>query len=104
MDSLPLDSLRIAETFAHEATHYLGLRHTTELDASKHDPIADTPECPIELASYETTAGELLLSPPDCQDYDGTNLLFPMPPFDAKPQHDLSLEQIDVLRASPLLR
>jgi hypothetical protein len=104
MESLPRDATRIAEAFAHEAAHYLGLRHTTELDGVKHDPIADTPECPIELASFQTTSGELLLSPPDCADYDGSNLLFPMPPFDTKPQHDLTPEQISVLRGSPLLR
>ncbi|MFT3924870.1 MAG: hypothetical protein QM778_20210 [Myxococcales bacterium] len=104
LEDLPRDPLRIAEAMAHEATHYLGLRHTTELDAAEHDPLADTPECPIALASYKTTSGDLLLSPADCADYDGTNLQFPMPPFDDKPQHDLTPDQISVLRGSPLLR
>lgn len=104
MEALPRDATRIAEAFAHEAAHYLGLRHTTELDGMQHDPIGDTPECPIELASYQTTAGETLLSSADCQRYDGPNLLFPMPPFDSKPQHALSPDQITVLRGSPLLR
>jgi len=104
MDDLPNDPLRIAEAFAHEATHYLGLRHTTELDGSAHDPLADTPECPLARARYETTSGELLLSSEDCRDYDGPNLLFPMPPFDDAPQHALTADQISVLRGSPLLR
>jgi hypothetical protein len=103
LDALPASATRIAEALAHEMAHYLGLRHTTEMDGSRHDPIADTPECPFELASYQSATGAVLLSAEDCAAHDGTNLLFAMPPLDDAEQQGLSSEQAEIMRGHPLV-
>lgn len=71
---------------AHEMGHFLGLRHTTELDG-RTDPLDDTPSC---------ENGTRLQ---DCPDY--RNLMFPR--FPAEPGLRLSAEQIEVIRRNPLL-
>jgi hypothetical protein len=60
------------KTVAHESGHWLGLRHTTETDASAHDVIADTPECSIENDSD----GNGELSREECSGADGDYLMF----------------------------
>jgi hypothetical protein len=104
LEALPNSPLRLAEAIAHEVGHYLGLRHTTEMDGSRHDDLADTPECPYELASFRSASGVLLLSAEDCADYDGTNLLFAMPPLGLTGQQGLSELQATVMRSHPLVR
>jgi hypothetical protein len=71
---------------AHELGHFLGLRHTTELDGTA-DPIGDTPVCPSETPLQ------------NCPDY--RNLMFPRFPLD--PNLRLTPTQIDVIRRNPLL-
>lgn len=104
LEALPSAPVRLAEAIAHEVGHYLGLRHTTEMDGSRHDDIADTPECPYSLASFQSASGVLLLSAEDCAEYDGTNLLFPMPPMSLEGQQGLSELQASVMRSHPLVR
>jgi hypothetical protein len=71
---------------AHELGHYLGLRHTTELNGNG-DPISDTPLC---------AAG----TPVDqCPDYE--NLMFPTFPLGR--ELTLSPAQIEIARRSPWL-
>lgn len=86
---------RMGTLLAHEVGHFLGLRHTTELDTDPDtgglrvagaDPITDTPSCP--------SGTELR----DCPDY--RNLMFPQFPFDGL---SLTLGQVAVLRGSPWL-
>jgi hypothetical protein len=103
LEALPGEPQRIAEAFAHEAAHYLGLRHTTEMDGSDVDSLPDTPECPAELASYVSASGARLLSAEDCQAYDGTNLLFPMPPISGE-QQSLTAQQVELLKRHALVR
>ncbi len=71
---------------AHELGHYLGLRHTTELNGGS-DPISDTPVCadgtPVD----------------QCPDYD--NLMFPTFPLGR--ELSLSPAQIEIARRSPWL-
>jgi hypothetical protein len=104
LDELPVTADRIGEMLAHEAAHYLGLRHTSEFDGVRHDPLADTPECPAERASQMSSDGTPLLSAEDCQDLDGANLLFYTPPLRVVSQDELSADQAFVLVHSPLVR
>jgi len=86
---------RMGTLLAHEVGHFVGLRHTTELDTDPDtgglrvagaDPISDTPSCP---SGTEIS---------DCPDY--RNLMFPIFPFDGL---SLTPGQVAVLRGSPWL-
>lgn len=103
LETLPADPGRIAELIAHEASHALGLRHTSEADGRAHDPLADTPECPEERATFETTSGQRVLTAEDCADLDGDNLLFYTPPRLRAAQRTLSDDQAWVLSRNPTL-
>jgi hypothetical protein len=87
----------LAMILAHEVSHYLGLRHTTELfDANlafgNTDPLDDTPECPDVVAVMD-----------DCPDFE--NLMYPLaPPYRDPGETVLSEDQGWVLRRSPLVR
>lgn len=82
---------------AHEAAHFLGLRHTTEvfetdLPVGDVDPLADTPTCPDLRSTLE-----------GCPDYH--NLMFPLAPLERSASRvTLSDDQAWVLRRSPLVR
>jgi hypothetical protein len=102
--SLPADAQRAGALLVHELAHYLGLRHTSEHDGLRHDPIADTPECSVERASQLGSSGQPLLSAEDCADLDGRNLLFYTAPQSALSQDMLTPGQSYVLSRSPLLR
>ena len=102
--SLPAEAARAGALLAHELSHALGLRHTSEFDGLRHDPIADTPACPVERASQLGSAGQPLLSAEDCADLDGSNLLFYTAPQSALSQGALTPGQAHVLSRSPLLR
>lgn len=71
---------------AHEIGHFLGLRHTTELDGTP-DPLTDTPVCPSQTDVRS------------CPDY--RNLMFPRFPLD--PNLSLTPNQIAVIRSNPML-
>lgn len=103
LETLPNDSDRIAELIAHETGHALGLRHTSEADGERHDPLRDTPECPSELATFESTSGQLLLTAEDCEDLDGNNLMFYTQPRTDFSQQLLSDDQVWVLARNPSL-
>jgi hypothetical protein len=103
--ALPADAQRAGALLAHECAHYLGLRHTSEYDGLRHDPIADTPECLAERASRLGPDGQPLLSAEDCADHGGDNVLFYTPPRAGRPQQELlSAGQAYVLARSPLVR
>lgn len=57
-------------TMAHETAHFLGLLHTTESNGL-HDPLSDTPECPIG-----NDANNNGLEATECLNFDGLNLMF----------------------------
>lgn len=101
LETLPRESGRIGEMLAHEIGHALGLRHTSEADGLRHDPLSDTPECPAERATLATTSGALVLSAEDCDDFDGDNVLFYTPPRGDQPQRTLSADQAFVLTRNP---
>lgn len=66
----------IGRTMAHEAAHFLGLFHTTERISvpdgrERHDPLADTPECPTV-----NDVNRNGLEASECIDFDGGNLMF----------------------------
>lgn len=91
-----LDTQTMGETLAHEAGHQLGLFHTTE-SAGSHDPIGDTPECPM---SQDDGDGEL--SGEECSSHDGPNFMFWTSASFA--QDTMSYTQSDVLYYSPAVR
>ncbi len=101
LEALPEEPARIAESFAHEAAHYLGLSHTSEVDGLSHDVLDDTPECPEERATLRTPAGELLLTAEGCADLGADNLLFYTPPNSDAPQRRLTSEQRSVMALHP---
>jgi hypothetical protein len=61
----------IGRTMAHEAAHFLGLFHTTEIDGQHHDLLLDTPECPKDK---DVNVNGLEAS--ECVNFDGQNLMF----------------------------
>lgn len=103
LETLPSEPDRIAELIAHETSHALGLRHTSEADGERHDPLRDTPECPAERATFESSTGALLLTAEDCEDLDGDNLLFYTPPRSDLAQQTLTSDQAWVLSRNPSL-
>ncbi len=104
LSTLPVTSRGIGELLAHETAHYLGLRHTSEYDGVRHDPIADTPECPADRATHTAADGTALLSAEDCSDLDGTNLMFYTPPVLGTSQQIVTPGQAFVLLRNPLVR
>ena len=103
LDTLPSSIRRMGEVLAHEAAHYLGLAHTTEIDGS-HDPIVDTAECPADLASETLPSGEEVLVPADCSDHDGYNLMFYRPPLGSMDQRELTNGQAVIMAVNPMVR
>jgi hypothetical protein len=101
LETLPSSPDRIAELIAHETAHALGLRHTSEADGERHDPLPDTPECPAERATFESSTGALLLTAEDCEDLDGDNLLFYTPPRSDIVQQTLTSDQTWMLSRNP---
>lgn len=93
---LALDSggaRQLGETLAHEIGHYLGLAHTTEADASDHDPIPDTPECTNVQGGYA--------SPQGCANQDAFNFMFWTNFSGQTAQTDVSPGQRVVMNGNP---
>ena len=67
-----LDSLGFSGIMAHEAGHALGLFHTTEKDGQLHDPLADTPECPIGADANRDATLDFM----ECAAFGADNLMF----------------------------
>lgn len=62
----------LGRTMAHEAAHFLGLFHTTEINGQRHDPLSDTPECP----KGNDANNDGLVAASECSNFDGHNLMF----------------------------
>ncbi|HCP44965.1 MAG TPA: hypothetical protein DIU15_02910, partial [Deltaproteobacteria bacterium] len=86
----------LADTLAHEIGHQIGLFHTTESDGSLHDPIGDTPECPLGA----DTNGDGVLDPLECSAFGGNNFMF-WAASGGWSQAEISPYQADVLAVSP---
>ncbi|MEM9876819.1 MAG: hypothetical protein AAF928_18115 [Myxococcota bacterium] len=86
---------QLGETMAHEMGHYIGLNHTTERDASDHDPIPDTPEC------FETQQGTAF--PELCTNADAFNFMFWTNFQSPQSQSDISPGQSFVVRHNPAI-
>ena len=56
----------VGQLIAHELGHYMGLRHTSELDGARFDPMPDTAECATPM---------ITANPRDCGDFG--NVMFP---------------------------
>jgi hypothetical protein len=78
-----------ALTMLHEAGHFIGLNHTTELDGASSDPFTDTPKCPA------ISGGQNMWSCPD-----RANVMFPAGAIDRPVA--LSANQKRVHRGSPV--
>lgn len=78
----------------HEAGHFLGLGHTSELDGEGGDPLADTPRCPA-LSGADPASGEA------CP--DRTNLMFPTATSTWAEHLAVSDAQRAVVQGSPVL-
>lgn len=81
----------VGETAAHEMGHFLGLFHTTEQTGTTFDILNDTPECRRPQP----------LTPANCR--DGENLMFWTGDQNIV-QTRLSIDQLDVIKRSPLAR
>jgi hypothetical protein len=79
-----------AATMLHEAGHFFGLNHTTEVDGQSSDPLSDTPVC------AGITADNIM----DCP--DRTNMMFVAGPIEGPAT--LSPTQTRVYRGSPIYR
>jgi hypothetical protein len=73
MADFPQGLGQIAETWAHEGGHNLGLFHTTESSGTAFDPLPDTPEC--NRAQHDANANRVLEAS-ECQGFGADNLMF----------------------------
>ena len=83
------DATLLGNVIAHEAGHFLGLFHTTEVFGRESDPLEDTPVC----------TEEGWRDPRTCPGFD--NLMFP---YAQSGEVSLTADQSAVLRANPLVR
>jgi len=92
------DPAEVGLILAHEGAHFMGLFHTTEKAGDAHDPLSDTPECPVSA----NTDGNSYLSRDECAGLDGDNVMFWAPAVDAS--STMSSDQGWVLRRNPAVR
>ena len=99
----PRDAVTI---MAHEGGHFLGLYHTTEVNGAAlneegktgSDHLSDTEVCPDE----QDGNGDTLLSASECEDFDGTNIMFTGPGKDSP--RLLTSQQGQVLVKNPVIK
>ena len=82
-----------AETMMHELGHQLGLYHTSEQSGTAHDPIADTPECSVDIN------GDGIVDLEECEGRGASNIMF----WSATFATDLSAGQRFVVHRNPQL-
>jgi hypothetical protein len=66
-------SIGLAQTFAHEGGHFLGLFHTSESNGLAFDPLVDTAECSIAGSDQN---GDGTVSNAECAGKGNDNLMF----------------------------
>ncbi len=93
VDAVGLD--RLDAVIQHELGHQLGLFHTSELNGFVIDPLSDTPACELD----RDLDGDFVLSASECRNAGADNLM-----FWAGSGSELSPQQIELLRRSPVLR
>lgn len=93
VDTLGLDA--VEAVIQHEISHQLGLFHTSELDGFVIEPLSDTAAC---TADFDED-GDGVLSPTECREAGANNLM-----FWAGTGDELSPQQVEILRRSPVLR
>jgi hypothetical protein len=112
-----------AYIIAHEAGHFLGLYHVTEVDGTQFDPLLDTPMCPCAAcasspgtcaqSASSSSSNSYPMTVDDCTrtalNADGTlkcgggdNLMFWR--LESGSRGTLSAEQQQVIRANPLVQ
>jgi hypothetical protein len=91
------DARLVADTMAHEAGHYLGLRHPNERDGNMFDLLTDTPEC----GNDRDADRDGMVSYVECAGLGGDNLMFWLAGSTAPPQ--VTPQQIDMVRRSSSL-
>jgi len=84
----------LGRTIAHEAGHYLGLFHTSEIDGSVFEPLPDTPECHMDRDADR----DGFLLPMECGGAGAENLMFWAASGDA-----VSADQSSVVSSALLL-
>lgn len=87
----------IADTWAHEGSHWLGLFHTTESAGTAFDPLPDTAEC---HASTSDTDKDGVMQPQECVNFDANNLMF-WTSVPSIPNSNLTANQQFVLLRNP---
>ena len=63
----------IADTWAHEGGHWLGLFHPTESGGTSFDPLPDTPEC---AQGSRDSNGDKIMQPAECVGFGADNEMF----------------------------
>jgi hypothetical protein len=85
----------IVTILMHESSHQMGLFHTTELNGTSVEPLADTPVCALD----NDNNGDGRVGSDECASAGGTNLMFWDPAGS-----QLSGEQRAILTSSLILR
>lgn len=91
-------SIGLAQTFAHEGGHYLGLFHTSERNGLAFDPLVDTPECTLAA----DTNGNKVVENAECAAHGNDNLMFWTP--GAMPRSKITNDQRFVLLRNPAIQ
>ena len=87
----------IADTWAHEGGHWLGLFHPTESAGTSFDPLPDTPEC---AQGTRDTNGDKIMQPSECGGFGADNEMF-WTSVAAIPHSNLTPNQSFVLLRNP---